>query len=61
MPETLFHQREIHVAGDQVRRQRVFQNVRVSLFGRKPGCRSDCLEGTEERGAAESPALLTRE
>jgi hypothetical protein len=51
MREALFHERKVHVAGDQVGRQGVFQDVRVSLVGRQPGSRSDRLERTEERGA----------
>ena len=37
MPKRLLHEREVDVAGDEVRRQAVFEAVGMPLFGWEAG------------------------
>ena len=61
MVESLFYQGQIHVADHQVRREAVFQAVRVPFLGWQASDSCDCLEQATEGCAIESPAFLRHE
>jgi hypothetical protein len=51
MSGSLTNQCEVHISGGQVRRQRVFEEVRIALRGWKPSGFGDCLKHPEELAA----------
>ena len=58
MTECLPDECKIHVASDQVARERMLQTVRVSLVRRQPGGFSNISEYAEELGSVQPTALL---
>jgi hypothetical protein len=56
--ESLFDEGQIHIAGHQVRREAVFQAVRVALLGQHARCSGNGFEQAKEGCAIESPAFL---
>ena len=58
MPERLSDQGEVHVSRHEVRRERMLQNVGVSLLARQAGRFGNGSEHTEELRAVEIAAFL---
>jgi hypothetical protein len=58
MPECLPNQSQIHIACDQMTRQRVLQDVRMPLLGWQASGFGNRLEQAKEGCAIKAPALL---
>jgi hypothetical protein len=61
MSKSLTNEREIHISCNQMRRQRVFEDMGMPFLWWQPGSFGNGSEHTEELRAVELPSLLTRE
>jgi hypothetical protein len=61
MTETLLDEGQVHVASHQVRRQRVFEYMRVPLLGRQASSLGNRLEHAKECSPVKPSALLADE
>jgi hypothetical protein len=61
MPQRLPHQSQVHIASNQMGRQRVFENMWMAFLHRQSGYQGNGLEHTKELGAVKPAALLACE